>query len=85
MPGSPIVGPNGLSHTVEGWRLSPRETQIVSLVAEGLANRGIARRLHISEGTVAAHLRRVFAKLSVRSRAAMVYRFAVTRSASGDI
>lgn len=54
--------------------LTKRELQIVMLVAEGRANKQIARYLKISEWTVSTHLRRIFAKLNVDSRAAMVYR-----------
>jgi ATP/maltotriose-dependent transcriptional regulator MalT len=53
--------------------LSERELQIATLVALGQANKQIAHRLHISEWTVATYLRRIFAKLGVDSRAAMVY------------
>jgi len=52
--------------------LSPRETEIVRLVCKGLANKTIAAVLDISPWTVATHLRRVFAKLQVNSRAEMV-------------
>jgi DNA-binding NarL/FixJ family response regulator len=54
--------------------LSPRETEIVRLVAKGLPNKAIAAVLEISSWTVATHLRRVFAKLAVGSRAEMVAR-----------
>lgn len=54
--------------------LTKRELQIVMLVAEGQANKQVANQLHISEWTVATHLRRIFAKLGVNNRAAMVYR-----------
>jgi ATP/maltotriose-dependent transcriptional regulator MalT len=54
--------------------LSGRELQIATLVALGQANKQIASQLHISEWTVSTHLRRIFAKLGVDSRAAMVYR-----------
>ena len=54
--------------------LSRREIQIVALVAEGRVNKQIAHLLKISEWTVSTHLRRIFAKLGVDSRAAMVYR-----------
>lgn len=57
--------------------LTARELQIVQLIAQGHANKQVARRLHISEWTVSTHVRRVFAKLSVDSRAAMVYRCAL--------
>ena len=48
--------------------LTKRETSVLKLVAEGLANKEIARRLSISEKTVKAHLNNVFAKLDVHSR-----------------
>lgn len=54
------------------YHLSPREQEIVRLVAEGLPNKCIGAVLEISSWTVATHLRRVFAKLGVNSRAAMV-------------
>lgn len=53
--------------------LTSRELQIVMLVARGKANKQIAAQLKISEWTVSTHLRRIFAKLGVSSRAAMVY------------
>lgn len=62
--------------------LSPREREIVALVANGLGNKAIARDLGISKFTVASHLRRVFAKLNVHSRAQMVA--AVIDSAPDD-
>jgi DNA-binding CsgD family transcriptional regulator len=54
--------------------LSPREHEIARLVATGLTNKSIARMLKISPWTVSTHLRRIFAKLSVTTRAAMVAR-----------
>jgi DNA-binding NarL/FixJ family response regulator len=53
--------------------LTARELQIATLVAQGLQNKQVAKKLHISEWTVSTHLRRIFAKLHVDSRAAMVY------------
>lgn len=52
--------------------LSPREREIARLVAAGYTNGEIAQALGISAWTVATHLRRVFGKLNVRSRAHMV-------------
>jgi DNA-binding CsgD family transcriptional regulator len=54
--------------------LSPRETEIARMVAKGYPNKTIASILDISSWTVASHLRRVFSKLGVSSRAAMVAR-----------
>jgi DNA-binding NarL/FixJ family response regulator len=48
--------------------LTPREREVLSLVAFGLPNKSIARRLTISEKTVKAHLTRVFTILSVGDR-----------------
>jgi len=48
--------------------LSPRERQVLTLVAVGLPNKSIARRLQISEKTVKAHLTRIFAALDVYDR-----------------
>ena len=53
-------------------QLSPREQEIVRMVAEGHSNKMIAEVLSISSWTVCTHLRRIFAKLGVGSRAAMV-------------
>jgi DNA-binding CsgD family transcriptional regulator len=52
--------------------LSPRELEIARLVARGATNRMIASVLEISTWTVSTHLRRIFAKLGVASRAEMV-------------
>jgi DNA-binding CsgD family transcriptional regulator len=52
--------------------LSPREMEIVRMIAQGHPNKTIAHVLEISTWTVGTHLRRVFAKLGVSSRAAMV-------------
>ena len=53
-------------------QLSPREQEIVRMVAQGHPNKVIADVLNISAWTVCTHLRRIFAKLGVGSRAAMV-------------
>src|ERR1700682_271204 len=50
--------------------LSPRELEIARMVAQGHQNKIIANILNISTWTVCAHVRRIFAKLSVSSRAA---------------
>lgn len=54
--------------------LSPRELEIARMVAKGYANKKIASVLDISSWTVSSHLRRIYTKLDVTSRAAMVAR-----------
>ncbi len=49
-------------------QLSPREMEILSQVAEGLSNKEIGARLHISFGTVRTHLMHIYEKLHVRCR-----------------
>ncbi len=56
----------------ERLQLSPREHEIVRMVAKGHPNKVIADVLNISSWTVCTHLRRIFAKMGVASRAAMV-------------
>ena len=48
--------------------LTDREAEVLSLVATGISNRGIAESLVLSEKTVARHLSNIFTKLSVSSR-----------------
>ena len=55
-------------------KLSPREREIVRMIAKGYPNKAIAGVLEISGWTVCTHLRRIFSKLRVTSRAAMIAR-----------
>ncbi|MEU7168613.1 response regulator transcription factor [Streptomyces morookaense] len=71
---APPVAARLLGRVRAGGRpaLSPRETEILGLLAEGLANRQISRRLFISEATVKTHLVHIYGKLGVDSRTAAV-------------
>jgi predicted ATPase/DNA-binding CsgD family transcriptional regulator len=54
---------------VQASPLTPREREVVALVARGLSNRAIARELVITEATAERHIGNVFAKLGLASRA----------------
>lgn len=53
---------------LESLAITPRELEILELIAEGLSNREIADRLFVSENTVKTHSSRVFDKLGARRR-----------------
>lgn len=55
--------------------LTPRELEILDLVARGLSTSEIAGRLTISDRTIGSHLRKIYGKLHVHSRSAAVARF----------
>ncbi len=55
-----------------GKTLTPREIEIVRMVAQGLRNRVVAERLSISEGTVKIHLHNIYEKLGVDGRLELV-------------
>ena len=61
--------------------LTPREEQVVALVADGLANREIARELNLTENTVKKYLFRIFEKLGISTRVELVL-YAVSHSNS---
>lgn len=48
--------------------LTPREVEVLGLVARGLSNRDVAHRLHLSPKTVGNHVERIYAKIGVSSR-----------------
>jgi len=52
--------------------LTYREREIIRLIGQGFANKQIAAELKMSPGTVSSHLRLLFAKCGVASRAALV-------------
>ncbi|MGF1495897.1 MAG: response regulator transcription factor, partial [Elainellaceae cyanobacterium] len=48
--------------------LTPREKQVLRLIAQGASNREIARTLYISEGTVKNHVTNILGRLNLRDR-----------------
>ena len=69
--GHDVSGPPG-----EG-ELTPREAEVLHLIADGRSNREIARALFVSEATVKTHVNRIFAKTGSRDRAQAI-RYAYT-------
>jgi DNA-binding NarL/FixJ family response regulator len=61
-----VVNSNGRS------LLTPREEQVVALVADGLTNRGVASELGLSEHTIKKYLLRIFDKVGISSRVELV-------------
>lgn len=76
--GETVLSPSVATRLVTRMRapaaesLTPRETEVLALVARGLTNSEIGQRLFISETTVKTHLLRVFGKLGVSDRTAAV-------------
>jgi DNA-binding CsgD family transcriptional regulator len=56
------------TESVQRLGLTPRELEILTLIAEGLSNREIASRLFVSENTVKTHSANLFSKLSAKRR-----------------
>lgn len=71
--------PAGLSETEQ---LSPREAEVLALVAQGLSNKEIGTALRISSGTVRIHLSHVYEKLHVRCRTGAAAKY-LTSQTSG--
>ncbi len=66
-----------------GWAaLTPAELEVAHLIGRGLTNKAAAERLFVSPNTVATHVRQVFAKLGVRSRAELAIRLSTDAPSS---
>lgn len=76
--GESVLSPSVASRLIDQVRnppretLSPRESEILKLIAGGATNREIAKTLFISEATIKTHLLHIYEKLGVRDRAAAV-------------
>jgi DNA-binding NarL/FixJ family response regulator len=69
-----------VANTAEVEGLSPREREILELLAAGLPNKQIASRVGLTDGTVRWHLRHVYHKLHVRSRTEAALKFLSTKT-----
>lgn len=64
---------DGPAHAPQPERLSPREIEILKLLAEGASNRKIAEKLVLAEGTVKNHVSNILSKLHTENRTQAVY------------
>ncbi len=71
-PREPLLSPASMPQTISG--VTRREREISALIAEGLANRDIARRLHIAIHTVKSHVHSILKKLAVHTRVQIAIR-----------
>jgi DNA-binding NarL/FixJ family response regulator len=58
----------GRPDTLDAVRMTPREREVIDLIAEGLSNKEIATRLEIATDTVKSHVRNVMEKLMLHTR-----------------
>ena len=63
--------------------LTPREQEVIAMLAEGETNARIAQRLVVSEDTVKTHVKHILRKLGVRNRSQAVSRYFRTRASAG--
>ena len=87
--GAPATAPAGAAsngdEADDPFGLTPREREVLALVAAGATNREIGERLHMAEKTASVHVSRILAKLDVRSRteaAAVAHRQGLADTAS---
>jgi DNA-binding NarL/FixJ family response regulator len=80
-----ITGPiDGSSHNLlDAVRMTRRELQVISFIAEGITNKEIAKKLHISPYTVKSHVHNLLEKLALHSRV-QIARYAHTSKEMKD-
>ncbi|MHC4573176.1 MAG: response regulator transcription factor [Planctomycetota bacterium] len=61
-------------HIQKGFQLTPRQTEIAKLVCEGLNNKQIAKKCHITYNTTRTHVARICAKIAAHGRAQLILR-----------
>jgi DNA-binding NarL/FixJ family response regulator len=71
-PGAPPAQAGAGASPADPGELTPREADVLRLIAAGQSNREIARTLFVSEATVKTHVNRIFAKTGSRDRAAAI-------------
>lgn len=59
---------SGRPRVLDAVRMTPREKQVINLIAEGLSNKEIATRLNVATHTVKSHVRNVMEKLTLHTR-----------------
>ncbi len=72
---------SGRPQTLDSVRMTSRERQVIGLISEGLSNKQIAARLHISVHTVKSHVRNIMEKLALHTRLQIA---AYAHGAQGD-
>jgi DNA-binding CsgD family transcriptional regulator len=93
VPGTPMSGPTLMvrrqarvisGRVVRAFGLSPREVDVLRLLASGASSATIAKALQVSQHTVHRHLQNVYEKLGVRSRTAAVVKALEADDSSND-
>ena len=77
-----VPEPEAAAFDADPFGLTPREREVLAMVAEGATNREIGERLFMAEKTASVHVSRILAKLDVRSRteaAAVAHRHGLAR------
>lgn len=62
------AGRRGTADVLDDVRMTPRESEVIALIGEGLSNKEIAQRLAIASHTVKSHVRNVMEKLALHTR-----------------